>query len=237
MKNIYNNYISKTEKLIAEKTKAINKTFKNARNINTAVAKLYDEERVVFNELQNKIEDIGLSSFFRDIEIALDLDKKTTEKMAFDERMFNDADTDLKIEILAQFSATKRIIQFIDDQREVEIEKSEIEKLHWGGIEQTEFVQLIYSMIESGFITDKDKIGKYKIVQRFARFFNFPLNKNWEDNLSSSVNDRNNSYEPEIFNRLKTGWTNYRDSRLEINKKNSKMKNSLRKSDLQTQFP
>jgi hypothetical protein len=50
MKNIYNNYISKTEKLIAEKTKAINKTLQNASNINTAVAKLYDEERVIFYE-------------------------------------------------------------------------------------------------------------------------------------------------------------------------------------------
>jgi hypothetical protein len=97
--------------------------------------------------------------------------------------------------------------------------KSEIEKLHWGGSEQTEFVQLIYSMIESGYITDKDKIGKYKIVQRFARFFNFPLNKNWEDNLSSSIHDRNNDYVPEIFRRLKSGWTIYRDYRLSINKK------------------
>jgi hypothetical protein len=74
-------------------------------------------------------------------------------------------------------------------------------------------------MIESGYITDKDKIGKYKIVQRFARFFNFPLNKNWEYNLSSSIHDRNNDYVPEIFRRLKSGWTIYRDYRLSINKK------------------
>ena len=82
--------------------------------------------------------------------------------------------------------------------------------------------------IYNNYISKTEKLIAEKtkaiIVQRFARFFNFPLNKNWEDNLSSSVNDRNNSYEPEIFKRLKSGWTNYRDSRLEINKKNSKMR-------------
>ena len=225
MKNPYKNYISKKEKLIAEKTKAISNALKNARNINTAVATKYDEERKIFNELIKTLAAVGLSDFFREFQIALDLDKNTTEKIAFEGLLLNHEDIDLKIGILAEFSATNQIMQYIEDQREIEnSENSENEKLHWGGSEQTEFVQLIYSMIESGLITDKDKIGKYKIVQRFARFFNFRLNKNWEDNLSSSVNDRNNAYEPEIFKRLKSGWTNYRDSRLEINKKNSKMR-------------
>lgn len=221
MKKLYKNYISKTEKLIAEKTKAISNALKNARNINTAVAKKYDEEKKIFNELIKTLADGGLSDFFREFQLALDLDKNVTEEMAFEGLLQNDGDIDLKIGILADFSATKKILQYIEDQREVEIKmaKSEIEKLHWGGSEQTEFVQLIYSMIESGYITDKDKIGKYKIVQRFARFFNFPLNKNWEDNLSSSIHDRNNDYVPEIFRRLKSGWTIYRDYRLSINKK------------------
>jgi len=224
MKNLYKNYISKTEILIAEKTKAISNALKNARNINTAVATKYDEERKIFNKLIKTLAAVGLSDFFREFQIALDLDKNTTEKIAFEGLLLNHEDIDLKIGILAEFSATNQIMQYIEDQREIEIENSENEKLHWGGSEQTEFVQLIYSMIESGLITDKDKIGKYKIVQRFARFFNFPLNKNWKDDLSSSVNDRNNDYEPEIFKRLMSGWTIYRDSRLEINKKNSKMK-------------
>jgi hypothetical protein len=184
MKNLYENYISQTEILIAEKMKAISISLKNARNINTAVAKLYDEERDIFNELQNKIANIGLSSFFRDIEVALDLDKNKTEKIAFDERLIKDADADLKIEILTQLSATKKIMDYIGMQRKVEIEKSEMKKLHWGGTEQTEIIQFIYSMIASGYISDNDGIGKYEIVQRFTRFFNFPLNENWKDNFA-----------------------------------------------------
>lgn len=54
MKNPYKNYISEKEKLIAEKTTAIDKILKNARNINTAVAQLYDDERIEFNESQKK---------------------------------------------------------------------------------------------------------------------------------------------------------------------------------------
>jgi hypothetical protein len=98
--------------------------------------------------------------------------------------------------------------------RENECSKEELKTLNWGGIEQTEFIQLIYSLIESGLINDKDKIGKYKIVDRFAKFFNFELHKNWPDILSSSIHDRNNEYSPNIFNQLKMAWENYRDSRL-----------------------
>jgi lipid II:glycine glycyltransferase (peptidoglycan interpeptide bridge formation enzyme) len=79
MKNIYKNYILRKEKLIAEKTKAINKTIKNARNINVAVAKLIDDERNTFNELVKSLANADLSDFFREFQSTLDLNKNITE--------------------------------------------------------------------------------------------------------------------------------------------------------------
>jgi len=220
MKNRYKNYISKREKLISEKTKVINNAIKNARNINTAVAKLYDEEREIFNELIKTLAASGLTDFFRDFQVALDLDKNKTEQIVFDGLLLNHEDIDLKIGLLAEFSATKKIIQYIEDQREIVIEKLENEKLHWGGNEQTEFAQLIYALFESGYIVDNDKIGKIKIVERMSKFFNFPLTKNWRDDVSSSIHDRNNDYEPDIFKIIQSGWATYRDYRLEAKRKN-----------------
>jgi hypothetical protein len=220
MKNLYKNYISKTEILIAEKTKAISNALKNARNINTAVAKKYDEEKKIFNELMKTLADSGLSDFFREFQIALDLDKNITEEMAFEGLLQNDGDIDLKIGILADFSATKKILQYIEDQREIEIENLENEKLHWGGNKQTEFAQLIYALFESGYIVDNDNIGKIKIVERMSKFLNFPLTKTWRDDVSSSIHDRNNDYEPEIFKIIQSGWATYRDCRLETKRKN-----------------
>jgi hypothetical protein len=220
MKNIYKNYILRKEKLIAEKTKAINKTIKNARNINVAVAKLIDDERNTFNELVKSLANADLSDFFREFQSTLDLNKNITEEIAFEGQLLKDGDIDLKIEILAKFSATKEILQYIEDQREIEIENIANEKLHWGGIQQTEFAQLIYALFESGYIVDKEKIGKIKIVERMSIFFNFPLTKNWRDNLSSSINNTNNNYEPDIFKNIQSGWDTYRDKRLETNRKN-----------------
>ena len=51
-------------------------------------------------------------------------------------------------------------------------------------------------------------------------FFNFPLTKNWRDNLSSSINNTKNDYEPDIFKNIQSGWDTYRDKRLETNRKN-----------------
>ena len=220
MKNPYEYFISKSEKLITEKTMVIDNAIKNARNINTAVAKLYDEERGLFNELIKTLAGSGLTDFFRDLEIALDLDKNTTEKIVFDGLLLNHEDINLKIELLAEFSATKKIIQYIEDLRVRELENLENEKLHWGGNEQTEFAQLIYALFESGYIVDNDKIGKIKIVERMSKFLNFPLTKNWRDDVSSSIHDRNNDYEPDIFKTIQSGWATYRDNRLETKRKN-----------------
>jgi hypothetical protein len=220
MKNIYKNYISKKEKLIAEKTKAINKTIKNARNINVAVAKLFDDERNSFNKLVKSLANAGLSDFFREFQNTLDLNKNITEEIAFEGQLLNDGDIDLKIGILAEFSATKEILKYIEDQREIEIENLANEKLHWGGNQQTEFAQLIYALFESGYIVDKDKVGKIKIVERMSTFLNFPLTKNWRDDLSSSIHDRNSDYVPDIFKNIQSGWDTYRDKRLETKRKN-----------------
>lgn len=129
-------------------------------------------------------------------------------------------DVETKVGILAKFSASKEILIYIEGHREIESENPTIEKLHWGGKEQTEFTQFIYALLESGFIVDIDKIGKIKIVERMSKFLDFPLTKSWRDDLSSSIHDRNTDYEPKIFKTIQAGWETYRDSRLEAKRRN-----------------
>ncbi len=108
MKNSYNYYSSKKEKLITKKKQDLSKIFNNARNINTAVAESYDKERNIFNELIKTLTAVGLGNFFRDFQIALDLDKNITEKIAFERLLFEHEDIEEKVGILAEFYASKK---------------------------------------------------------------------------------------------------------------------------------
>ena len=59
-----------------------------------------------------------------------------------------------------------------------------------------------------------------KLVIQMAEIFNLKLGKNWQSNLSKSINKRNLDYIPEIFENVKKGFAKYRDRQL--NKKKNK---------------
>ena len=214
MKNPYNSYLKKVESKFKLNKQNIKNALDKARNKNTTISIFIDQYRIQFTDSQKELYISGIGDFFQLLQQALDIDKDRTEKDAFNQLYFPIHKAGNELNHLVNYQVSKQIIQFLEEMRESEYSKEELKTLHWGGIEQTEFIQLIYSLIESGLINDKDKIGKYKIVDSFAKFFNFELNKNWPDILSSSIHDRNNDYSPNIFNQLKMAWENYRDSRL-----------------------
>jgi hypothetical protein len=77
---------------------------------------------------------------------------------------------------------------------------------YWIGQEETEFIQLMYALVEAKRLTEK---GKTKMVEEIARFFGFPLSKNWQSNLSKSIHKNNSNYSPAIFDELKPAWDRY----------------------------
>ena len=93
-------------------------------------------------------------------------------------------------------------------------------QLKWKADNETEFVQLVYSLYEAGYITN-DNHSITKMVEQMADIFGLSLGNNWQSNLSKSINKRNIDYVPEIFGRLSEGFNKYKEKLIAKKKKNS----------------
>lgn len=78
----------------------------------------------------------------------------------------------------------------------------------WKGNNQTEFIQLIYALYHSKLLTNETN-EITKLVEDASKVFNINLSKNWKSNFSKSKNNRNNDYEPKIFDNLKCAYLEY----------------------------
>lgn len=90
--------------------------------------------------------------------------------------------------------------------------------LKWNGSSETEFVQFVYGLHHAGFITNAGNTIT-KIVTEMAEAFNYKLGKNWQSNLSDSIHDRNNDYDPKIFQKMAEGYDRYKDTLINKKKK------------------
>lgn len=90
-------------------------------------------------------------------------------------------------------------------------------KIFWKGENDTEFVQLIYSLIESNRIEYNGT--KTEVIADLASFLNFDISKNWEKLLSKSINESNADYEPKIFKNLLDAFKRIKQQAIEKNSK------------------
>jgi hypothetical protein len=222
MKNIYEYYISQIEKLITPKQQELSENFNNARNINTAVAESYEKERNIFNKLVKNLTAEGLGNFFRDFQIALDLDKNITEKAAFEKLLFEHEDIEVKVGILAEFYASKKIMEFIEDHRKIkdhEIEQGKSEKKIlppiWNGNNKTEFMQLFEGLYRLDKIKPRPNQGKWDLIREIADYFGVELSKNDISNLGKGNNSK---YVPKILHDLKTLANDLHDTHVETHR-------------------
>jgi len=102
--------------------------------------------------------------------------------------------------------------QDLDQNQNVEKNQNQ----YWLGTQETEFVQLLYALVESKRL---EKKGKVKMVQKIASFLGFPLSYDWQSKLSHAIHDTNEDKIPDIFNELKEGWLSYRNAQIEKKKK------------------
>lgn len=95
-------------------------------------------------------------------------------------------------------------------EEQVSTNERQQSKIIWKGNNQTEFVQLIYALYHSKLITNETN-EITKLVEEASKVFNINLSKNWKSNFSKSKNNRNNDYEPKIFENLKGAYLEYVD--------------------------
>jgi hypothetical protein len=51
---------------------------------------------------------------------------------------------------------------------------------------------------------------KTKLVEEVAIYFNIKLSEHWQSNLSKAVSKRNNDYEPQIIEKIKSGYYKFK---------------------------
>lgn len=105
------------------------------------------------------------------------------------------------------------VLAFLNKKR-IEKAQSALPKNHsiaqWKGTNVTEFVQFVYALFHSerlGMTNGEDEITK--LVPEMAKLLNFDLGENWQGNHSKSIHNRNEDYEPPIFNEIRNGYKRY----------------------------
>lgn len=100
-----------------------------------------------------------------------------------------------------------------DHPKNIELQfRSEIK---WTRDNQTEFILLIYSLIEKG-VLESATLNKEQIVESIGRFLNFEI-KSTAVKANQGIN-RNNDYVPDIFNVIKEGFELLKNRLLNRNK-------------------
>lgn len=194
--------------------------YDKARSKNTVVANWIDALRDEINLIQRDLVQNGLGNFKREWENTYELDSGIDEGQAFDQTVANcfpDFNIE-QIDLISQIDALSDLVKFIESNR-IHLEQDNFEKprsvnKYWIGTEETEFVQLIYALIEADRLNDKEKT---RMTQAIANFFGFPLSNDWQSKLSHSIHQGNFDKKPKIFGDLEKAWEKYKDR--QINKK------------------
>lgn len=210
--NFYHLYIKSYNKHYKQSEKSILYEIEEARFANYAIAKNLETYRDLFNKTNKLLQENNIYNFFNKYDDILGLNISLTEEKAFYEtfRQLEINLNKLNVSLIAEFKAYHDICDWLTklsfDATFISKDNNEETKKYWIGAESTEFVQLMYALIEAGRLQKKDKT---KMIENIATFLGLELSKEWSSNLSKSVHSRNNDYEPPIFNDLKNGWDRY----------------------------
>jgi len=187
--------------------------YDKARSKNTVVANWIDALRDEVNLIQRDLVQNGLGNFKSEWDNAYELDSGIDEGQAFDQTIAY-CFPDLSIQqmgLISQIDALSELVNFIESNRIINSGDGEEDPLNnntpiWIGKNETEFMQLIEGLIQTGRLDSKVVGGKWKLIELFAKFMGIKLSKNAKSNLSKSKNERNNDYCPKIFEELLNVW-------------------------------
>ena len=216
----YDYYLMAKAGVVDQRKNEFNLEYYKARNKNAVVVKWIDDLRVESNSIQRELVQNGLDNFKREWDNTYELDSGIDTGQAFDltvANCFPELSTE-QIRLISQIDALIDIMEFIESTRiynnQDSFNNSRPINKYWIGTEETEFVQLIYALIEADRLISKDKI---KMTQAIADFLGFPLSNDWQSKLSHSIHQGNFDKKPRIFGDLDKAWEKYKDR--QINKK------------------
>jgi hypothetical protein len=216
MNKEYKIFLKEHERLMNSYNNELEKALEKARHKGVTLGIIEGQYHQLFRKSEQTLIDADLNNFFRTYEEALSMDKTLAEEDAF-KISFQNCDAECNKEnaiLLAKHKALKDfkiiIMKKMTETSQSNISDKKPRIKYWIGTESTEFVQLIYGLIEAGRLQSKNKT---EMVETIADFLGVELAKDWQSNLSKSVHERNNDYEPQIFTDLKNGWGRYSNNK------------------------
>lgn len=217
MKNLHEEFLRKQITKVNELKEEYKTLVHKAKNKEMVHRKFYYQLMEEYKTLQFKLN--PYDRFFIEINEAMEEDASKNFATLFQEKI-QTIPVSKKKAVLADLIQLHSIDTFFEFWK-MEDEKYCIEgddqtnkiksSIHWKGKSETEFVQLIYALYEANLIEGE---GIIKVVKEFAQVLNYKLSSNWQSNHSKSLNERNNDYEPKIFNRLSNAYEEYRSKRI-----------------------
>jgi hypothetical protein len=216
----YENCDKHYNKILKELKKDLSETLSSTSNKAYGLKHIYDYYNLKYLKTEQDLkiaELVGFWDFYDDLLIHNDT---ISHSIAFDITLesYGRSFDNKTARLLAKNGALKTFLSIVSKEL-AEIHGGDVEEIpktnkYWIGKESTEFVQLIYGLIEAGRL---EKANKLVMVNSIADFLGLKIAKNWDNNLSKSINNTNNLYQPSIFKDIENGWENYRT--FQINKK------------------
>ena len=216
----YNYYVKTRTEIVNQRKNDFTVEYEKARSKNIVVANWLDVLIEESNLIHKDAVQNGLENFRREWDNIYELDSGINLEKAFEEtiaKFFPNLSVD-QIGLICRIDANIELSEFIESMRiytnHDPIDYPRPVNKFWIGTEETEFVQLIYALIEADRLNNKDKI---KMTQAIADFLGFPLSNDWQSKLSHSIHQGNFDKKPRIFGDLDKAWEKYKDR--QINKK------------------
>jgi hypothetical protein len=226
MNKAYNLYLKEHERLLKSHNDKLETALIKARDKQHTLRIIEGQFHQYFRKSEQTLINANLHNFFKTFEETLSMDSSLSDADAF-KTSFRSCESEFNKENAILLATHKAFIDFkkaIRLKQEIMSNKDKptekLETKYWIGTESTEFVQLMYGLIEAKKLQNNNIVH---MIEDVANFMGITLSKNWQSNKSSSIHNRNNDYEPSIFNDLKNGWERYA-SKMEAKKRKSKNK-------------
>lgn len=219
----YKKYIKQYKLLFKEFKTNVNEFTSQSRDKTKALQVLHNDYNQKLRKNEQDLINADIGRFWIIFDELFAIDSMLSPSDAF-YRTFDTLKTEcddnkisLIVENRALFNIKKFIAQQLDEIKAIQTGEIKKRNNYWIGTESTEFVQLMYGLIESGRLEKKNKT---KMIKDIAYFLGIDLSSHWQSNKTKTVHDRNDDYVPSIFHESIQGWKKYAENQL--NKKTKK---------------
>jgi hypothetical protein len=178
--------------------------------------KIFARIRKVFGEDVEDIKPFRRIENGQPITLYLSAEEKALKELALNDRKL----MKFLVRHIAYLDIQKRLPELLAEQGSPESNQI-IPVVKWTASKdnKNEFVQLIYSLHQAGYINGgKGEITK--ITETLAGVFGISLGNNWQSNHSASIHKAKRDYQPPIFRKIQEAYQTYTADLIEDKKKN-----------------